>query len=232
MTNFYLSPFWNMMSKLVTSGRGQPQDEYQIDAQTMLQHLRRLVQFTLAEVRSLRGIPLSLIAHAFAKIITTLQGNGGRDNCVVAFRVLFLDEERHLELFDDLAKCIIQKKSYGDFSHQAISNTLWAYAKLDIVHQDLFHGFAEHIVGLRALKGFSGQHVSIILWAIAKSGIVHQNFFHHFAEHIALLPNLTEFAPHHLTTILWAFAEAKISHTPLLNKITDQMISDIMNMMS
>jgi hypothetical protein len=192
MTTYNIAHFWNAMSKLAASGREQPQD----DMQTMLQHLRRLIQFTRDAVRSLRGIPLSLIAHAFAKIITTLQGNGGRDNCVMAaFRVLFLDEESHLELFDDLAKCIIQKKSYGDFDGAAISNTLWAYAKLDIVHQDLFHGFAEHIIQLPNLNGFDSQA---------------------------------------LTNILWAFGQTKISHTPtpLFDKISDEMISDMTSMMS
>jgi hypothetical protein len=178
MANSNISPFWNAMSKLAASGRDQPQDDNQIDMQTMLQHLRRLIQFTRDAVRSLRGIPLSLIAHAFAKIITTLQGNGGRDNCAMAaFRVLFLDEERHLELFDDLAKCIIQKKSYGDFDGGATSNTLWAYAKLDIVHQDLFHGFAEHIIRLPNLTGFDSKHLTNILWAFGKTKISHIPLF-------------------------------------------------------
>ena len=178
MSRDNIAHFWNAMSKLAASGREQPQDDYQIDMQTMLQHLRRLIQLTLDEVRSLRGIPLSLIPHAFAKIITTLQGNGGRDNRVMAaFRVLFLDEASHLELFEEMAKCIIQKKSYGDFNGAAISNLLWGYAKLDIVHQDLFHGFAEHIIRLPNLTGFDSKHLTNILWAFGKTKISHIPLF-------------------------------------------------------
>ncbi len=221
------------MAKLMASGREKPQDDYQIDMQTMLQHLRRLIQLTRDEVRSLRDKSLSLVAHAFAKIITALQGNGCRDNCIIAaFRVLFLDEESHLELFEEVANCIIQKKNYSHFNDGAISNLLWGYAKLGIVHQDLFHVFAEHIVGLGTFEGFSSQSVSIILWAIAKSGIIHQDLFHGFAEHIIRLPNLTGFDSQSLTNILWAFGQTKISHIPLFDKISDEMISDMTSMMS
>eukprot|EP00445_Apocalathium_hangoei_P015348 CAMPEP_0203877280 /NCGR_PEP_ID=MMETSP0359-20131031/21896_1 /ASSEMBLY_ACC=CAM_ASM_000338 /TAXON_ID=268821 /ORGANISM="Scrippsiella Hangoei, Strain SHTV-5" /LENGTH=942 /DNA_ID=CAMNT_0050796211 /DNA_START=34 /DNA_END=2859 /DNA_ORIENTATION=+ len=109
-------------------------------------------------------------------------------------------------LFDMLATRAVE--NVREFDRQSVSNTVWAYATLDVCHEELFAVFGKYTVESQLWRNFSPQMASNLLWAYAKVQITITVLFDAFAEYIAL--HAEEFDTQNISNCAWAYANAQL----------------------
>ena len=134
-------------------------------------------------------------------------------------------KEFRQKLFAQVADNIAARDDNEEaFKPQTMSNTVWAYATLDISHTSLFKKIADHIVGLDNLKAFAPQALSNLVWAYATAKESHPKLFKKVSNHIVALDDLRAFAPQNLSNLVWAHATAKEVSPLLSQKIAEAAI--------
>jgi hypothetical protein len=124
----------------------------------------------------------------------------------------------------------IAEKAMNDsalFESQGYSNTLWAYAKTQVVHPNLFRAFGDAIVDMPDFTAFKPQELANTIWAFATVNIQHTDLFEMFGDYIIQTDNLSSFKPSKELPIiiLWAYATAGVKHVELFNLVGDHIDS-------
>jgi len=70
---------------------------------------------------------------------------------------------------------IVSLEHLNDCKPQELSNTIYAYAKVQEPHPNLFNKVADHIVLLNSLDDYNEQDISNLAWAYHKAGIIRQD---------------------------------------------------------
>eukprot|EP00927_Polykrikos_kofoidii_P031259 TRINITY_DN26908_c0_g1_i1.p1 TRINITY_DN26908_c0_g1~~TRINITY_DN26908_c0_g1_i1.p1 ORF type:complete len:980 (+),score=206.02 TRINITY_DN26908_c0_g1_i1:74-3013(+) len=112
----------------------------------------------------------------------------------------------HPALFEMLAKRACQ--DVAEFDRQSVSNTVWAFATLDVCNEELFAVFGAHTVDSGLWRRFSPQMASNLLWAYAKVGVTIMPLFDAFAEFISL--HAESFDTQNIANSAWAYANAQL----------------------
>jgi len=119
-------------------------------------------------------------------------------------------------LFDTLARRAVD--SVDSFDRQSISNTVWAYATVDVCHEELFATFGNHTVNSGIWKSFSPQMASNLLWAYAKVGVTMIPLFDAFSEYISA--HVASFDTQNIANCAWAYAVAQLPSRGVFDTLT------------
>jgi len=126
-------------------------------------------------------------------------------------------------LFEMLATRAIE--SITCFDRQSVSNTVWAYATLDVCHEGLFAAFGSYTVQSDLWRSFTPQMASNLLWAYAKVGVTITPLFDVFAQYIALRAD--EFDTQNIANCAWAYAMAQLPSRGVFETLTQQALGKL-----
>jgi hypothetical protein len=111
-----------------------------------------------------------------------------------------------------------------DFDPQNLSNTVWAYATMNVKHSALFMKIGNSIVKLKDLKSFEPQALSNTVWAFATANIEHPGLLMKVGSAIVDSKDLKSFNPQNLANTVWAFATFNIQHHGLFKTIGNAIV--------
>eukprot|EP00929_Paragymnodinium_shiwhaense_P092186 TRINITY_DN52061_c0_g1_i1.p1 TRINITY_DN52061_c0_g1~~TRINITY_DN52061_c0_g1_i1.p1 ORF type:complete len:963 (+),score=176.68 TRINITY_DN52061_c0_g1_i1:124-3012(+) len=176
-----------------------------------------------------RFIDISMTAWAFAKAGTAERVLFGQlasasmactelpphtiANLVWAFAK---SKNRHDALFEFMARRACQY--VREFDRQSVSNTVWAYATVDVCNEELFAVFADYTVDSGLWQDFSPQMASNLLWAYGKVGVTNMRLFDTFAKYIEL--HIHEFDNQNIANSAWAYAIAQLPSKHVFDTLT------------
>eukprot|EP00927_Polykrikos_kofoidii_P021182 TRINITY_DN20133_c0_g1_i1.p1 TRINITY_DN20133_c0_g1~~TRINITY_DN20133_c0_g1_i1.p1 ORF type:complete len:1061 (+),score=170.97 TRINITY_DN20133_c0_g1_i1:170-3352(+) len=123
-------------------------------------------------------------------------------------------QKRSSQLFTSIALELVSRAC--EMKSQEISNTLWAFAKVNAGGKRFPHGALFEALSAAALRGsfiwqFKVQELSNTVWAFATIGMHDPRLFAVVAE--VAVARRRELATQHVANILWAFARLKESET-------------------
>lgn len=106
------------------------------------------------------------------------------------------------------------------FDAQALSNTLWAFATLEIWHQPLKEAIASAAMAMQC--ELTTQEVANLSWALAKLWVHDTPFLRALASQA--MSHVTELNKQELSVMAWAFATLNLRYNPLLSAIAAQAV--------
>eukprot|EP00956_Cyclotella_meneghiniana_P024918 scaffold50928_cov56-Cyclotella_meneghiniana.AAC.1 len=110
-----------------------------------------------------------------------------------------------------------------EFNEQDISNTVWAYAKLEVTHSPLFQAIGDVVVKNQNLESFTPQELSNTVWAYAKANEMHPGLFDRLGNAF-VARDLESFIPQHLANTVWAYATSNIQYPELFKRVGDAIV--------
>eukprot|EP00956_Cyclotella_meneghiniana_P012621 scaffold17948_cov37-Cyclotella_meneghiniana.AAC.6 len=111
------------------------------------------------------------------------------------------------------------------FKAQEFANTVWSFAKLNVVHPQLFQSVGDAVASKRDLNEFNPQNLANIVWAYATTKAQHVGLFHKVGDGIVVMDNLRSFQPQNLANIVWAYATNETQHAGLFQKVGDGIVA-------
>ena len=112
------------------------------------------------------------------------------------------------------------------FTDQGLSNTAWAYAKLEVYAPDLMGAISERTALPYFLQTFSPQAVTNIVWAFATLGIQNQYLMARVAQQIMQDGFLYQFNSQAVANIAWAFGKLGIPQHNLMAEIASRCMQN------
>eukprot|EP00747_Dinoflagellata_sp_TGD_P216947 gnl/TRDRNA2_/TRDRNA2_89410_c0_seq4.p1 gnl/TRDRNA2_/TRDRNA2_89410_c0~~gnl/TRDRNA2_/TRDRNA2_89410_c0_seq4.p1 ORF type:complete len:619 (-),score=105.73 gnl/TRDRNA2_/TRDRNA2_89410_c0_seq4:607-2463(-) len=182
-------------------------------------------------VHAFKPFELTTTIWAFAKLVSTTEGNGAAGKLAWSPKYLFEVVGEHVSqnngdygfrclatiawsfasvryrkasLFRSIAQQMQQVA--GEANSQEVGNTVWAFATTGFHDVHLFSLLAEH--SLPRLHEFKAQEISNMLWGFATNNFWHLELFVRSVE-VAMT---MELYPQHLANMIWAFARIQPRH--------------------
>ena len=110
------------------------------------------------------------------------------------------------------------------FNEQDISNTVWAYAKLDVSKPHLFQAVGDIVFRNHNMESFTPQELSNTVWSYASANEQHVGLFKKAGDAIVEKSDLKSFQPQNLANTVWAYATVNIHHPRLFEKVGDEIV--------
>eukprot|EP00747_Dinoflagellata_sp_TGD_P216950 gnl/TRDRNA2_/TRDRNA2_89410_c0_seq7.p1 gnl/TRDRNA2_/TRDRNA2_89410_c0~~gnl/TRDRNA2_/TRDRNA2_89410_c0_seq7.p1 ORF type:complete len:620 (-),score=86.89 gnl/TRDRNA2_/TRDRNA2_89410_c0_seq7:607-2466(-) len=183
-------------------------------------------------VHAFKPFELTTTIWAFAKLVSTTEGNGGARKLAWSPKYLFGVVSEHISqntgnygfrclatfawsfasvhhckesLFRSIAHQM--KDVVGEANSQGVGNAVWAFATAGVHDHQLFSMLAEH--ALPRLHEFKAQEISNMLWGFAMNNFWHLELF---VSAVQVATKTMTLFPQHLANIIWAFARVQPRH--------------------